>query len=137
MYSLRGTEFIVGGDRAGGYLVEAVHIWRPAERAYRHYEDLAAMRDGMLTSYIDEQLQLYAEVKKKKKNQQVGKTDVVKSVKFEMAPAEFKEKKKQQELLGLDEVESSDDDEKERLLKYHYEMFKKKILPVWKAWHIG
>jgi hypothetical protein len=100
VYSLKGTGIIVGGDRAGGYLVEAVHIVRPAERAYRHYEDLASMRDGTLTNYVDQKLELFGEDKEefqprkslkknKKKDKQIGQAELIKSCKFTMAPADF------------------------------------------------
>lgn len=99
VYSLAGTGIVVGGRRQGGFLVEAVHIPRPYERAYRHYEDLATMRDGMLTSYLDEELELYAEAPKKRKgrkDQQIGQAEVVKAVKFKTDPATFIEAKKKE-----------------------------------------
>lgn len=57
VYHMQGT----GPHGKRGFLVEAVHIERPHERAYRYYEDLAGLRGADLFDYLDEQLELYAD----------------------------------------------------------------------------
>ena len=47
------------------FLVEAIHIRRPSERAYLKVESFAGMRGEMLFNYLDEELELVFPPKKR------------------------------------------------------------------------
>lgn len=94
------------------------------------------MRSAMLTSYIDEELELYSEQAKKRKKQkdeQIGKAEIIKAVKFKTDPDSFLERKKKQELRGSDYDEEYDSEEENEKIQN----IAPNIIRKWKAWVLG
>lgn len=90
----------------------------------------------MLTSYIDEELELYSELPKKRKKQkdeQIGKAEIIKAVKFKADPDSFIQRKKKQELRGSDYDDEYDSEEENEQIKN----IAPKVLTKWKAWIQG
>jgi len=97
-----------------GFVVEAVNVDKPNERAYCYLESLEGMRGAVLEEYIDEYLKISGpKVKKSKKkddNDQVGKEEKIDKISFsEDIPTflkEYEEEKNKERLeTGYEEEE--------------------------------
>lgn len=74
--------FAIGNE----FLVEAIRIRKPIERAYLKMETLAGMRGVMLFNYLDEELELVFPPKKRGSKEE----PVIQGLKFNMEPEEYK-----------------------------------------------
>ena len=104
----------IAGRRIGN-MVEAIHVEKPSERAYLAMEDFDTMRGQALEDYVDDHLKIYGEQavekvdvfggkKRKKKDEQVGAQEPIKSIAFDMTAAEYHKKYEEDEESSEEET---------------------------------
>lgn len=115
--------FRIAADRAGGereleegYVVEAVNVDKPGERAYLYVKSLAGMRGTALQAYIDEELRLEGRKKRRGRKggaeaEQAGDADAVQRVYFARSAEEFLAEYKAELAAEAEEDEEAEQEE--------------------------
>ena len=83
-----------GHSIVSGFIVEAINVDKPIERAYCYLPTLEGMRGEDLEEYLDSELKIEGPKKKRgKKNiidsEQAGAAEIIEKISFETTPAEF------------------------------------------------